>query len=428
MKKFKLLIIITIVAFSNIVYAQSGINSPYSRYGLGDLHGENVNAQLQGMGGISIGMSDPTLVNPGNPASYGAFDTTAITFEAGIIGRQVNLRTNQLSETSRGATLNYLLVGFPVNKWWKTSFSLMPYSTVSYNVEIVVDMSEYNFSNIQNLLVGSGGINRINWGNAFKIGKNFRAGIDASYIFGNGSRSSKIYFLDSLNIYGTSVVSNTRVSDFIFDYGFQYDVHLKNKDVLTLGLIYANQFSISAKNNYLASTTTGGFYDVVEENVDTIDYRPDQKGGLIVPQRLGFGAVYKKPGSYLVGADIEWQEWSKYAAFGIPDTLQNTLRISVGGQYLPKHTNISSLFKRMTYRLGARYEQSYLKVNGNTIDEFGISFGVSFPMKKSKTAIDLSFEVGKSGTLKDNLIQENFFNINFGISIQENWFYKRKYN
>ncbi len=428
MKRFKLLIIATFVVFGNITYAQSGLNSPYSRFGLGDLHGENVNAQLQSMGGVSIGMSDATLVNPGNPASYAAFDSTAITFEAGIVANWLNLRTNQLSESTNGATLSYIMFGFPINKWWKTSFGLMPFSTVNYNIEINVDMSEYDFSNIVNDLVGEGGVNRINWGNAFKIGKDFRVGIDASYIFGTGSRSSKIFFLDSLNIYGTNVESKVNVSSFIFDYGLQYDLHLKNKNILTLGAIYANKFNANAKRNYLASTITGGYYDVVEENVDTIDYRPDEKGTLTIPTRLGFGAVYKKPGSFLVGADIEWQQWSDYSAFGIADTLQNTLRLAVGGQYIPKHTSISSLLKRMTYRIGARYEQSYLKVNGNQIDEFGISFGVSFPMKKSKTALDLGFEVGRRGTLKNNLIQENFFNVNFGISIQENWFYKRKYN
>ena len=81
----------------------------------------------------------------------------------------------------------------------------------------------------------------------------------------------------------------------------------------------------------------------------------------------------------------------------------------------------------MTYRLGFRYENSYLNLFGNQINEYGISFGFGFPMKKSRTALDLSFEYGGRGTTNDNLIQENFVNVTFGVAIFENWFHKRKY-
>lgn len=428
MKRFRLIFVITSIMLSGILQAQSTINSPYSRYGLGELHGKNVNTQLQGMGGISIGMGDATMINPGNPASYGLLDTTAITIEAGIVANIVNLQTDQFSENSQSVTISYLLVGFPINKWWKSSFGIMPYSKIGYNIDLIIDMSEYNFADILNEVEGEGGINRVYWGNSFNIGKNLRLGIDASYIFGNSNRNSTVLFLDSLNIYGSKVETSTRGSGFIFDYGLQYDIHTKGNDVLTLGVIYANSFNVSANRKYLSKTITGGYYDVVEEVQDTVQYIPDEKGSFVIPARLGFGAVYKRPGSWLVGMDVEWQKWSDFERFGVPDTLNNTLRLAMGGQFSPDHTSISSLFKRMTYRAGARFQQSYLSFNGNPINEFGISFGVSFPMKKSKTAIDLSFEVGQRGTTKDNLIQENFFNINFGLSIQEHWFYKRKYN
>jgi hypothetical protein len=81
----------------------------------------------------------------------------------------------------------------------------------------------------------------------------------------------------------------------------------------------------------------------------------------------------------------------------------------------------------MTYRVGARYNNSYLNLYDTQISEYGISFGVGFPMKKSKTGIDLSVEIGRRGTTKNNLIQENFINFSLGVSIQEIWFYKRQY-
>lgn len=428
MKKFRLILVIATIMVSGLLQAQSNINSPYSRFGLGELHGNNVNAQIRGMGGISIGMGDHTMINPSNPASYAFLDSTAITLEAGLVGNYVSLKTDQFTESYNDATLSYILLGFPINKWWKTSLGILPFSKIGYNIDVTIDMSQYDIANILNEMEGEGGINKVYWGNAFKIGKNFRAGINAAYLFGNGSRNSTVLFLDSLNVYGTKVESSIRAADFVFDYGLQYDFHLENKNTLTLGFTYANKFNVNATKKYLSKTIEGGYYDIVEETVDTIEFKADEKGSFVLPAKYGFGAVYSKPGKWLLGFDVEFQEWSKFESFGVADSLNNTLRLALGGQFIPDHTSISSLFKRMTYRAGARYETSYLSLNGHQINEFGMSFGVSFPMKKSNTTIDLGIEIGQRGTSKDKLIQENFFNINFGVSIQEHWFYKRKYN
>ena len=79
MKKSNYLVFLLTLIVSLSLQAQE-INSPYSRFGLGLLHGENVNTSLMGMGGIAIGVSDPTMVNPGNAASYAVFDSTYFYF------------------------------------------------------------------------------------------------------------------------------------------------------------------------------------------------------------------------------------------------------------------------------------------------------------------------------------------------------------
>ena len=54
----------------SVVYAQD--NSPYSRYGLGNLMALS-NTASRGMGGISAAYLDYTGINFSNPASYAAF-------------------------------------------------------------------------------------------------------------------------------------------------------------------------------------------------------------------------------------------------------------------------------------------------------------------------------------------------------------------
>ncbi len=421
--KIHILLIITVLSMN--VYAQTGINSPYSRYGLGQLYGENLNTAAMGMGGLSLGIHNPTTLNPANPASYGSLDSSSFLFEIGVAASMTTLKTTQLSESGYDATLSYIFAGFPITRWWRSGVGVMPYSKIGYNVEVTIEV-EY-FSDVVHSFTGDGGLNQIFWGNGFNITDNFRAGIDITYLFGQSTRSSMIYYPDSVFIFGTKVESKVIANDFIFDYGLQYDINLNSTTQATIGLTYANKFNVKAKRNYLSKTLTGGYGEEVEKVKDTIEYIPDEKGSIVVPQRLGVGIAVKKEGRWLVGADFEWQNWKEFGAFDVADTLSNSWHITVGGEFTPDHTNISSLFKRTTYRGGIKYNQSYLNFDGTNINDLGISFGFAFPMKKSKTGIDLGIEVGRRGTTKNDLIQENYVNFFLGVSIQEHWFQKRKY-
>jgi len=410
-----------------VLMSQTTINSPYSRYGLGEMHGKNINTKIQGMGGISIGMWSPGMVNPANPASYGKIDSAAFVLDASIFGVFVNHRTSFQSENSNLITLNYLFFGFPVTRWWRTSLGVMPFSKIGYDVKITVDMSQYNFNNVINSIDGSGGLNQFYWGNGFNIGKHLRLGFDATYLFGEGRRSSMVYFPDSAYIVGTKTQNNTIGSDFIFDYGAQYDIPVGKDQILTLGVIYANSFNLKARRSSIAYTLNGGFNGDVEIPFDTLLYVPEYKGTLLLPSRFGFGAVFRKSDKWMIGIDYEWQNWKKFKSFGQTDSLDNSWRIAVGGQITPNHTSISSLLKRMTYRAGFHYNDSYLSLLGHPINNYGITFGVTFPIKRSKTTIDFSFEIGKRGTMKDNLIQENYVQFSLAVAIFENWFQKRRY-
>ncbi|HEY9115498.1 MAG TPA: hypothetical protein VIN10_12435 [Bacteroidales bacterium] len=422
--KFNILFILFFCSFA--ITAQNSINSPYSRFGLGVLHGRNVNTVSMGMGGVAYAINDPTMVNPANPASYAAFDSTSFIFEASLIGNFDNIKTNVASEKSSYMTLNYVLLGFPVSKWWKTSLGVMPYSKIGFNVKITAEVD--NFSNVVNELNGEGGLNQFYWGNGFKIGKNLKIGFDATYVFGQGSRSSLVYYPDSLYIRSTKVENSTTGKDFIFDYGLQYDFHLNNDRLLRIGLVYANTFYMKATQSSVGYTMFGGYSDFSEDIQDTIFYIPEDEGLILIPQQAGVGITLLKSNRWLVSADFAWQQWNSFEAFGQNDSLTDAWRIAVGGQYTPKFTSISNYFTKVTYRAGFRYENTYLYLFGKQISGYGISFGLSLPLKNSKSGIDIGFEFGKLGTTENNLLQTNFVNFSLGISIFESWFNKRKYN
>jgi hypothetical protein len=104
------------------------------------------------------------------------------------------------------------------------------------------------------------------------------------------------------------------------------------------------------------------------------------------------------------------------------------MQFSVGGEFTPTSSMIASYWKRVKYRMGFRYNKTYLNLRNNQINEFGISFGVGLPIPRSLSTFNLALEVGRSGTTAAGLIQNNFFKLTIGIAIWERWFVKNKYN
>ena len=68
-----------------------------------------------------------------------------------------------------------------------------------------------------------------------------------------------------------------------------------------------------------------------------------------------------------------------------------------------------------------------LEFNNTRINQYGISCGFGFPIKKSNTMINLSLEYIKRGTTQNDLIQEDYFRLGLSFSAKDLWFFKRKY-
>lgn len=424
MRKNRLGLLLGLVFLAMSLHAQD-INAPFSRYGLGRLYGENVSAQQQGMGGISMGIADPFIINPANPASYGNFETQRFVFQAGILSDFGSLNTTQNSEPYNYMTLGHIVMGFPVTKWWRSSFGALPYSKIGYDVYYNFEVP--NWSSMTSERWGTGGLTRVYWGNGFNISHNLRFGVNLSYVFGNVSYYNMVYSQDSLEVFDTKTTQYLQLGGLLYDWGIQYDIHMKKGRKMTLGAVFSNKANISGSSYFLATSVTGGHGSTPDVVKDTIQYIPNSKGSVLIPAHYGVGFSYSQPGHWLIGADVEWQNWSNYRTFGQSDSLQQSLTIAVGGEYIPKHTNISHLGKRMTYRLGARYQQSYLSLHGLSVNEFAVTGGVQFPFKRKESNINIGFEIGSRGSLQNSLIRNNFFDFTFGINIVQNWFFKVKY-
>ena len=104
--------------------------------------------------------------------------------------------------------------------------------------------------------------------------------------------------------------------------------------------------------------------------------------------------------------------------------------MAVGGEITP-NPEAKKLFSMTTYRLGAYYGKDYIQINGNDVTYVGGSVGASFPLKRSYTQfgrLNTALDIGQRGNIKNGMAREFFVKFTVGVSLNDIWFTKRKYD
>ncbi len=409
---------ITLIGFT-LLKGQSTYNSPYSRFGLGDLY-HNANAINGAMGGLKYGIRSNFLVNPSNPASYTAFSQNNLVFDAGLQGSVVRMFSGEKTRDDGHFNLGSIMFGIPLSKKFSAALGLLPYSSVGYAIS---DPSVHEkFGGYNTIFEGEGGINRVLGGLAFKITENLSAGINVNYLFGSLNYLQTVTY-DSINFLNVRSERSRIFSDVSFESGFQYQKLLdKDREIsLVAGLFATLPSGLNVREDFLMQTFRySGSGSILYK--DTVENITGEKGEVKIPLHFGGGVSLHRSDRWMAGVDFSMQDWSKYEAFGINDSMSNSFQINLGGQYKPN---------RLLWRAGFRYNQTYLQIRNNQLSEYGISFGAGFPVYNkaySVSMLSLGVEIGQRGTTKQGLIKENFGRLwlNFTMN-QERWFKRKEY-
>lgn len=387
-----------------------------------------MNTRLKGMGGVANAMSEKSMVNAGNPASYAMIDTLSFLFDAALYAKSSTFSTSALSERASSAAFDYVAMGFAFTNWWKMAVGAQPYSNVGYN--IVTTFHDDQLGNYSQLFQGEGGLNQVFIGNAFRLGKYFAVGANVDYVFGNNKSTTTLVFPDTAYIVCSRRNRDIMVSSFMFDYGLMFNSPIGNDLSLSLGATYNQKINLRGTQTIFMRTIEDNEVtssNSVEYLIDTVFYERNKNASYSMPHGLGFGVSLAKANRWTVGADFNWTQWSTFARNGVNEGLQDSWSVAVGAEFLPKSTTLSSYWTKVSYRLGGFYEQTCLNINGQSINKAGVTVGMTLPIPKTLSKVNLGLEVGNCGTKSANLIQERYVNLTVGMSIHERWFQKRKY-
>ena len=411
----KRIIIAVFILITSVSLAQEGTTSPYSFYGIGTLKFKGT-AENRAMGGISV-YSDSIHLSIQNPA--GVADLKLVNYTVGGSYKNNTLRTSEEKQKTSTTTLDYIAIGIPMGKFGG-SFGLIPYTAVGYKLQSEDVNTTTQFS-------GEGGLNKAFFTLAYKITPKFNVGIDVNYNFGN-IENTALSFQDDLQ-FGSREINTSDLLGFSFNFGASYKTMVTENLEFSSSLTYTPETNFKSENSRQIATvlvTPSGSVaaidsrDVAVENTD-----------FTFPSQLTLGAGIGKPKNWFVGLEFTNQKTSNFTnrTFTIDNvTFDDASKVRIGGFYIPNYNSIGNYWKRVVYRAGMRFEQTGINIEGQDINEFGISFGVGLPAGKLFSNINVGFELGKRGTKDFGLVQENFFNTFLSLSLNDRWFENRYYD
>lgn len=415
MHKLKSLFVVSALGVSGLC-AQNNTSSPYSRYGYGELV-EPGFGYIKSVGGITAGVRNSCYTNSGNPASYTAIDSLGFRFEFGASVKSSSFEDKQNKQQSWDSNLDYLGLQFPIKKWMAFSAGIQPYSFVGYEFS---NLNKSNSTIAAGSLTdtvtykGSGGVTQCYFGLGFKAGKRLNLGVNGYYNFGKLTHQSRVGF-DNSAYHGTVQNNEISVHDWCVGFGAQYEIPLSEKRNLTIGA------TLDLPSNVKADA----YKKVVTPYVDTLTVNFDDSFGL--PLAFGAGFAYDLSESVMVGADYKFQKWSDAEFFG-ENTLDDRHRFACGVDVLPEK-NSKKFLKRVSYRAGFNFANSYFDVNNDDYNQLAASLGFGLPLRRTNnpSILNLGLEYGRAGKKADDLIREKYFKVSLNLSINERWFVKHKF-
>ena len=427
MNKQLSLIFIIILSFSTIINAQNLTSSPYSRYGVGDLQFQGF-GRSSAMGNTAIGSQTPFHINKVNPASYSAFYKYTFILEVGVGHRTTLYETQDNEQYTHNSNLNYFAAGFRLRNWWGTSFGIVPLSGVGYNMLTTDSLyTDDGYAGFTNEYKGKGGINQLYWGNSFTFYEKIAIGANIQYLFGSidrntSSKISETSFSSSLYSYSRSIVKG-----FNYNLGIQYSDTIKcrkdstkNALTFTLGGTFENKSNLKSNNTLFKYRILNAYGN---GHVDTLINDTVSTSKLTLPTSFGLGFSVTLYDKFTINADYTMQNWKGLNVLNQDQTFFNSNSFAFGMEYCT--AQLSPVYwKTIRYRVGAYYTNTYLNINNQQINDYGLTFGLGIPVKFNSTQINASFQLGTRGTIENDLLKESYIAVKLNFSLYDIWFRK----
>lgn len=415
-----------------------GAYSPYSIYGVGDISKEGT-AYNKSMGGVGIATRNRRFINYLNPAAVTARDSLAFMADFGISEKNTIYRQGDIKSAKNTFNIYDLILSFPI--WRSSAFmvGITPFSDVGYDFSRVETDKNIigNTGNITYSSYGKGSVYQAFIGAGATFWKRLSVGAEMIYYFGN---IDKVTNMDYTNSSYRSVNSghDLTVRGVTGKFGLQYEQRLGGNVSMIVGATYRMKTNVKGYSTSYRFANQSSVSDTLSYKVDTL-----AQNNIGFGDELGVGLSIKGGEQWSVEFNYLRSDWTKsgfesvggFSSVSSRPNTQNAVFSStvsqsfrVGFELVPNRNDIRYYFKRCSYRAGFYYDKSYYKLNGENVNNMGITIGVTLPVFRWYNGISIGVDFGQRASTRNNMIREQYVMFNLGFNIHDIWFQKTQYH
>ena len=358
----KTLLLCFLIIFPVSMYAQDGAYgayTPYSIFGIGELRREGT-AFNSSMGGVGIATRNKRFINYLNPASITARDSLSFMADIGLSQKNTLFRQGNMKSGNNTFNMYDFIISFPVYRSSAFMVGITPFSDLGYGFSTKVTDPQVigNTNLISYSASGNGSVYQL---------------------FAGGARSTTAKL------------------------GVQYEQRIGEDMSMVFGATYRFRSGIRGSSEN---------YETLGSVSDTLSYSYSNNSGVNIADELGVGLSFRKGDRWSVELNYLRSGWNRSgmagtAGFAVDSDVRftnvATNSVRAGFEIVPNRNDIRYYRKRMAYRAGAYYDESYYALDGNKVNSIGVTFGVTLPVFRWYNGITLGVDVGQNVSCEEAL-------------------------
>jgi hypothetical protein len=398
--------------------------STYSLLGLGDIR-YTPGARSEGMGYAGLALFSPAFIDGLSPATWSRIDRVRL--EGSAFYEGFNSTDGNTSRYLARMDFHGILFAVPASRASGIVFvaGFTPFSEVNYDTYTSSVVPSQNVDPItgrhdslgyQIHQTGDGGITRGEFGMSWAPSKEISFGASFNYLFGTINHVANQIPSTESGAVGGSFTDKTQLSGVNFTAGFVitgFDRLSEALRPLSLG------FTVTTRTNmHTANETTYDFAPPpLGESVR--DTSGQTVGRIAIPFSYAVGLGYQPTERWSLAADFSAQPWARSDFYGSsPYGIRNSYRFGIGAERAGSTELTARSFERYSYRLGFSYSATYYDVNGQQINEWGITGGLGIPLA-GESKLNVAAVYGGRGTIAGSLVKDKIFRLTVSLHISD---------
>ena len=398
----------------------------FSIYGIGDIS-RGGSAFNNMMGGVGIATRNTRHINFLNPAAISARDTLAFMADFGVQQKNSYFKDGASKTLFNTFNMYDFVLSFPIYRSSAIAVGITPFSDLGYNfsrretnedILATVGDSRYGY-------YGEGSIYSLFLSGAVTFWDRLSVGAELTYYFGNLERHSTIDY-DNSSYRSWDTGTKHHVYGISGKFGLQYEQGFSDDYSMILGATYRMGTNMNGNRTRFAYATTSSVVDTVRNDSSKPSFR--------LADEIGVGVSFRKSDKWTVEFNYTRSDWRNtgiddMTAFNKKDVFRSTVSNSfrAGFEFVPNRYDIRYYMKRVSYRGGVYYNQSYYTMNGHNVGEIGITLGFTFPVFRFYNGINVGIDFGQRGGFGGVTMRERYFKFVIGFSLHDVWFQRYRY-